>query len=455
MISTAPPAPKFDRIRIAADVRAIARFGGPILVNNLSIAAMSFVDTVMAGQLGARDLAGLAIGVSYFNLFLFIGLGLFMSLSPAVAHAYGADDKRAVKRYVQQSWWMLPVVTVLLFVGAWQARLVLTAIGIAPDVLPIAIAYVQIMSWGLPGLMGFFALRFASEGLGHTRPIMYIAFACVLLNIFGNWVFIYGKFGMPAMGAIGCAVATASCYWVMCLSMLLYVSRQRLYRPFELFRGMERPNLRIVGELLRLGAPMAGSTLAEGGLFAVAALLMGVMGATIASAHQIALNYAGFMFMVPLAVSSATTIHVGHLRGAGSWVAARHAASTGIGMCVGVMAVSALVIVVMNDQIAALYTTDVAVRQLAASLLLLAAIFQVSDGLQIGAAGALRGFKDTAVPMYLCLFSYWVVGFPVAYVLGVQRQLGPAYVWVGLIAGLSVSAMLLLTRYYFVSRRVE
>ena len=453
MNATATTAARFDRVRIAADARAIARLGAPILVNNLSVTAMSFADTVMAGQLGARDLAGLAIGVSYFNLFLFSGMGLFMSLSPAVAHAYGADDARAVTRYIRQSWWLLLVVIGLLFAGAWQAHWFLPAIGISEDILPIAIGYVEVMAWGLPGLLAFFALRFASEGLGHTRPIMYIAFASLLLNILGNWIFMYGKFGMPAMGAIGCGVATAISYWVMFLSMLAYVARHRLYRPFGLFRDVERPNPRILVELLRLGLPVAGSILAEGGLFVAAALLMGVMGATMASAHQIALNYAAFMFMVPLAVSSATTIHVGHLRGAGLSLAARHAASTGIGMCVAVMAVSALSIVAVNDQIAALYTRDPVVRELAASLLLLAAIFQVSDGLQVGASGALRGFKDTAVPMALCLFSYWVVGFPMAYVLGVQRGLGPAYVWVGLIAGLSVCALLLLARYRYVSRR--
>ena len=180
MIPTGDTKPKFDRVRIASEATAIARLGAPILVNNLSVTAMSFADTVMAGQLGTRDLAGLAVGVSYFNLFLFIGLGLFMALSPAVAHAYGADDTRAVTRYVQQSWWLLAAATAVLFVGVRQAQPVLTAIGISAEILPIAIGYVDVMSWGLPGLLGFFALRFASEGLGHTRPIMYIAFACLL-----------------------------------------------------------------------------------------------------------------------------------------------------------------------------------------------------------------------------------------------------------------------------------
>lgn len=441
----------FPRARIGADARAIARLGAPILVNNLSVTGMSFADTVMAGQLGARDLAGLAVGVSYYNLFMFLGMGLFMALSPTVAHAYGAGDDGGVRRYVHQSWWLWLLLSIALVLAMSQAHRVLPAIGIAPDILPIAIGYVHAMNWGLPGVLGFFALRFASEGLGHTRPIMYIAFGGLLLNVFGNWVFMYGKLGAPELGAIGCGVATAISLSTMCIAMIAYVATQRIYRPYALFSALALPDLRIIGELLRLGVPVAGSVLAEGGLFVAAALLMGVMGAITASGHQIALNYAAFMFMVPLAVSSATTIHVGHLLGSGDRAAARFAAGVGIGMCAAIMSISAITIVLFNDQIAAIYTRDAEVRTLAASLLLLAAVFQLSDGVQVGAAGALRGFKDTAVPMALSVFSYWVVGFPFAYVFGVYYGRGPVYVWIGLILGLSVSAVLLVARFRKIS----
>ena len=432
-------------------LEAIARLGAPILVNNLSVTGMSFADTVMAGQLGARDLAGLAVGVSFFNLFMFIGLGMFMALSPAVAHAYGAGDDRGVRRYIHQSWWVWLMLSIVLFAAVRQAQWMLPAIGIAAEILPIASGYVAALSWAMPGMLGFFALRFASEGLGHTRPIMYIAFGGLLLNVFGNWVFMYGKLGAPALGAIGCGVATAISLWVMFIAMVAYVALQRVYRPYALFRQLARPDVRVIAELLGLGAPVAGSVLAEGGLFVAAALLMGVMGSITASSHQIALNYAAFMFMVPLAVSSATTIRVGHLLGSGDRAAGRYAAGVGIGMCAAIMVVSATLIVVLNDEIAAMYTRDAEVRSLAASLLLLAAVFQVSDGIQVGAAGALRGFKDTAVPMALCVFSYWAVGFPLAYVLGVRYGLGPAYVWIGLIGGLSVSAVLLVARFRKIS----
>ena len=442
-----------SRARLAADARAIAALGGPLLGNNLSISGMSFADTVMAGQLGARDLAGLAIGVAYYHLFLFIGFGLLMAVSPSVAHAYGADDARSVTRYARQSWWLAFALSALLIAGLQQADRFLPAIGIAPDILPTAVGYVHAITFGIPGMLAFFSLRYTSEGLGRTKPIMYIGFLGLACNVLGNWMFMYGKFGMPRLGAIGCGVATAISLWVMFFAMLLHMRTHRAYRRFELFARVDKPEPRVLRELTRIGAPIAGSVLAEGGLFVAAALMMGAMGATIASGHQIALNYASFMFMVPLAISSATTIHVGHTLGRGDVAGARAAGALGIVICAMVMFVSAIAILLFNDQIAALYTRDASVRELAATLLLMAALFQLSDGVQVGAAGALRGFKDTTIPMALCVVSYWCVGFTLAYVLGVQRAGGPVQVWTGLTVGLTVSAILLVSRYVLVARR--
>jgi multidrug resistance protein, MATE family len=442
-----------NRARIAADARAIASLGGPLLGNNLSITGMAFADTVMAGQLGARELAGLAVGVSYYNLFMFVGFGLLMAISPTVAHAYGADDVNGVARYSRQSWWLVLLLSLLLVAGMLQVDWVLPAIGIAPDILPIGIGYVHAITWSMPALLAFFSLRYTSEGLGRTKPIMYIGFLALALNVFGNWVFIYGKLGMPELGAVGCAVATAISIWVMCFAMFLHMRTHRAYRRFDFFARIEAPNLPVLRELVRIGAPIAGSVMAEGGLFVTAALMMGAMGSTIVGGHQIALNYAAFMFMMPLAVSSATTIHVSHTIGRGEIARARSVGWLGMVMCAAVMLISSICIVLLNDQIAALYTTDAAVRDLAATLLLMAALFQISDGVQVGAAGALRGFKDTTIPMAMCVFSYWVVGFSLAYELGVRRRGGPVLVWVGLTVGLTVSAVLLVARYLYVSRR--
>ncbi len=429
--------------------------GAPLIANNLANAGMSFADTVMAGQLGARELAGLAIGVSYYNLCFFFGLGALMALAPCVAHAYGAQDDTSVTRFLRQSLWLVIGLSVVSVTALCQADRALHAFGITPDIFPTAVGYCQAISWGMPALFAFLALRFTSEGLGITRPIMYIAFFGLGANVFGNWVFMYGHFGMPQLGAVGCAVASAISMWLMLLAMLVYMRGHRRFRAYRFFDRIDCPDASILRQLVGVGFPIGGSVLSEGGLFVVAALLMGSMGATVMGAHQIALNYAALMFMIPLAMNSATTIHVGHTLGRGATIHARSAGWTGIAMCGAVMSVSALFIVIFNEQIAAMYTGDSDVRELAGTLLLMAAIFQLSDGLQVGAAGALRGFKDTAIPLAITLFAYWCVGFPIAYIFGVHQARGPVYVWLGLILGLTVAAALLNLRYRTVSLRTR
>jgi MATE family multidrug resistance protein len=241
--------------------------------------------------------------------------------------------------------------------------------------------------------------------------------------------------------------------WTMFAALTLVTSRARRFRPFRLYDRFEWPAPRYLRELLALGIPISGSVLSESGLFVGVGLMMSTLGGRVVAAHQIALNYAVFMFMVPLAMHSATTIHVGHALGRGDAVAGRRAGLVGIVLCGALMAGSALIILIAHHGIARLYTDDAAVVALASQLLLMAGIFQISDGLQVGAHGALRGYKDARVPMLLGFACYWLVGFPLAWGLGVHRGLGPIYVWVGLIAGLTLSALALNVRFLWVARR--
>lgn len=441
------------RQRFLADARAILRLGGPLLVNNVAIAGMGFTDTVMAGRLSAQDLAAVAVGSAFHVFFYFAGLGTLMAMSPLVAHAYGANQSEGVGRLARQALWLSQFIAITLIVPMLFVKPILVGIGIAPEIVPKAQGFVYAICCGLPAIMAFLALRFVSEGIGWTRPIMFTAIVGLVSNVIGCYVFMYGKLGFPALGAVGTGVSNAVVMWIMFAVMLAYVRRHRIYRPLGLFAQFDAPRLSALREILTLGLPIGGAVLSEGALFVAAAFIMGTMGATVVAAHQIALNYAALMFMIPLSVHSATTIHVGHALGRGEVARGRFAGFTGIAMCGGFMACSALVILALGPQIAALYTGDPAVQTLAAGLLLMAAIFQISDGLQVGGAGALRGFKDAHVPMLLSLLAYWGVGFPLAYGLGVVAGLGPRSVWVGLIAGLTVCALLLNLRYYWISGR--
>lgn len=438
--------------RYAADARAILRLGLPLVVANLSVTGMSLADTVMAGRLGAAALASVAIGTSYYVIFLVFGLGVATALSPLVAHAYGGGRDAEVGEYARQGAWIGIGLASLLMLGLACARPVLRAIGIGPEILPDAVGYIWAVTAAIPALMGFQVLRFVSEGLGRTRPIMVISMLGLATNIVGNWLFMYGRLGFPALGAVGTGVATAIVQWVMFAALVLHVRRHPAYRPYGLFARFERPRAARLREILGLGIPIGGSMVAETALFACAGLMVGPLGATVVAAHQIALNYASFMFTTPLALHSATTIHVGHTLGRGDRAGARRGGFVGIGLCAALMLVSAIVLVLANEGIASLYTPDPAVAALASGLLLLAAVFQLSDGLQVGAMGALRGFKDARVPLLITIGSYWLVGFPIAFVLGITRGGGPAGVWIGLIAGLTVSAIALNVRYALLSR---
>lgn len=445
--------PQIDRARLRADAAQILRLSGPLLVNNLATAGMTTADTVMAGRLGAVPLAAVALGANWIGLFYLGGLGLLMALSPTVAHAVGGGRDREAGGYFRQALWLSLVVSAVALAGVATIEPVLLAIGTAPEVAALAARYAYAAACGLPAMFAFLALRFSSEGIGWTRPILFTAVLAFGVNVFGCWVFIYGHFGMPALGAVGSGVATAITQWLILAVLWTYIRRHRAYRPYAPLDRFEWPDRQRLREILALGLPICGSVLAEGALFSSAGLLMGGFGATVVAAHAIAINYAALMFMVPLSVHSATTIHVGHRAGAGRWREARDAGWTGAAICVGTMAVSAVVLLLARGGIAALYSEDAQVVALAASLLLFAAVFQVADGMQVGMAGALRGLKDARVPMLICVLAYWGVGFPLAWGLGVAAGRGAPGVWIGLIAGLFTAASLLGLRWRSVSAR--
>ncbi|MCH8958910.1 MAG: MATE family efflux transporter [Proteobacteria bacterium] len=438
--------------RLLPELRTLLRYGGPLVANNLAIAGMNLADTIMAGRFGMADLAAVAIGSSIWFMAFLVSLGLLMAMSPMIAVCFGAGKNRQVGVYFRQGIWLSQALAVIIVLIVIQAESFFVFIGIDAAVIPLSVGYLEAIVWGAPAISAYLAMRFTSEGVAWTRPIMYIAVLGLVVNVIGNYVLMYGKLGFPALGAVGCGWASAITMWVMFFSLLFYMKIQPRYRPFELFRRFDWPDWPRLREILGLGGPIAVSVLAEAGMFHGAALLVGTMGAVMMASHQIAINVAATMFMVPLALHSATTIHAGHANGRGDRSAARFIGFVGIGLCGTVMLISAVIMLMFREQIIGLYTTDIEVGRVAVGLLFLAAIFQVSDGLQVGAAGALRGFRDTRIPGIMNVFAYWVVGFPLAWYLGVVRDFGLTGIWIGLIIGLSVCAVLLNWRFWKISK---
>jgi len=442
---------------VVKEIRALMLIGGPILITQLLQISAVVVDTIMAGNASAQDLSGVAIGSSiWVPLFLTL-LGLLSALTPTISHLDGAGNHEGIPNQVQQSGWILLVLLPFCFLLIYNLEPLFLLLRVDAEILPIALGYIEAMAWGLPAVMGYNILRFYCDGLSVTRIAMYASIVGLCINIPLNYALIFGRWGLPEMGGVGCGWASAISYWVMFLFVACYVSIVPRFAELRLFKRLHPPRLADIKALLQLGIPIGIAFMVETSAFSIISLFLAVYGAGVVASHQIALNVASLTFMVPLSIGLAQTIRVGYLLGAGRPVDARRAAATGMLLCFAFGLASALVLSVFGYQIAALYNPDEAVRTAAATLLVLAALFQLADSVQVSAAGALRGYKDTRVPMLLVTIAFWVVCIPLGYVLGRTDWLGHNWqaqgFWIGLVCGLLAAGLLLTMRLYRISAR--
>ena len=297
-------------------------------------------------------------------------------------------------------------------------------------------------------------MRYLSDGLHWSLPTMLIGFGGLLLLAPAGYVLANGMYGVPEMGAAGLGWASAAMFWAQLFAFVAYLWWSPRFADLRLFARIERPQWPTIRGLLGRGLPIGVTITMEGSLFIVTALLIGRLGEVPVAAHQIAINVASLCFMIPFGVAEATTVRVGHALGRGDRDGIRRAYFAGLVLVLGTQALSALVMLFGNHAIVGLYTGDVVVGTLAASLLLYAALFQFPDGVQVLSSGALRGLNDTRVPMWLAALAYWGIGMPVGAGLGLALDWGPKGMWLGLTAGLSVAAFLLCRRFLRSSRRV-
>jgi MATE family multidrug resistance protein len=289
-------------------------------------------------------------------------------------------------------------------------------------------------------------MRYLSEGMHWTLPTMLLGFGGLLVLAPLGYVLCYGKLGFPELGAEGLGMASAIMMWLQALCFAGYLWKTKRFAHLQLFSHFEAPRWSAIWDLLRTGLPIGITVLMEGGLFIVTALLIGRLGATEAASHQIAINVAQLCFMIPMGVAEATTVRVGHAVGSGNGLGVRRAAIAGLLIILGTQTLSALVLLFGHDAIVGVYTNDLGVAALASTLLLYAAAFQFPDGIQVLSAGALRGLKDTRVPMFIAMFSYWGLGMPLGAGLGLGLGMGPQGMWLGLILGLTAAAILMAWR---------
>jgi MATE family multidrug resistance protein len=437
-----------------AEARANLKLAAPLIAAQIAGVGMGATDTIIAGRIGPEALAAVAVGVNINVPFYVFFLGVFMAASAIVAQRRGAGaDPASLGRYTR-SLLRLALATAALWCLTVQllAGPMVAALDLEPATAAMAVPYLRAYSLSAFGLCLWFALRFVAEGLEATGPVMLAGAFGLVANALLNVVMVFGFGPLPALGVTGSGFATAlACLGMAATLAWLYGRRARLAGlSLWAVQGREPGAVR---ETLRLGLPIGLILLAEAGLFVVVALLMARLGESTVAAYQIAINFASVVFMIPLGIGMATTVRVGFFAGAGEQPAARRAGLVGMGMGTGNAAFNATLMLVAGSTIAALYTRDAGIAAQAVHFLVFAAIFQLADGLQATANGALRGLKDTRLPMVITLASYWVVGMPVAWWLCFHTPLAADGLWWGLTAGLTVAAGGLTARFLARSRR--
>ena len=437
------------------EIGATVRLALPLIFAQLAAIGSNVIDAVLAGHVSAHVLGAVAVGASVWTLAIVSGIGMMMAVPPSVSQLDGARRRGEIGAVFRQAVWLALGMGVLLWFAVRHAEPLIALIGVAPGLRVDVGEFLRAISWGAPALTCYFALRGLSEGLSMTRPSMYFSLGGLVVLVPLGYVFMFGKLGLPPQGARGCGIATATVLWLEMLAFGLYVWRHRNYRGLGLFDRFEWPHLRRITALVAVGLPMAVTLLAEAGLFVAVALLIGTLGETVVASHQVALNIASFFFMIPLGLAMAITVRVGNAVGRGDAQGVRYAGFCGIGLTLLTQLFSAALMLSLPHFIVSLYTRDAGVIALAMQLLLLAGLFQFSDGIQVASNGALRGLKDTRVPMAITLFAYWVIGMPVGWWLAFRQELGARGMWMGLIAGLSVAAVLLLGRFWRISTRLR
>lgn len=426
------------------DLTAMLQLAVPVVIAQVGMMAMGVVDTMVVGRVSATALAAVALGNLMVMAITAFGFGVMMAMDPLVSQALGAGDTLAVRRAVQRGITLAVLICVPLALVLSTAEPALRILRQPSDVIPLAAGYVHICIPGLVPFLCFVVLRQTLQAMERMKPIITAMVIANVFNFVADITLVYGRWGVPAMGPIGSAWATTASRTVLFLSLIV-VSRKELGPILGTF-DRESLQLRPLWRTFRLGLPIGVQLQLEFVAFGVIALLMGGLGTVQMAAHQVTINLASLTFMVPLGVAAATAVRVGHAVGRSDDGGVRRAAGAGLVCGGGFMAITAGLFLSIPYLLAAAYTTVIDVRLLAATLIPIAGVFQIVDGLQVVAAGALRGLGDTRAPMVINVLGFWLIGIPVSLVLGFGIDLGPPGLWWGLVAGLAAVAVLLLAR---------
>jgi MATE family multidrug resistance protein len=423
----------------------------PLAAANLAQMAMGLTDTIMVGALGALSLAAVGLGSGVYFTSVLVCHGVLGAVAPLASFALGAGDREAVGRVTASGLLLAAALTVPVIGAILLAELLLDLLGYEPALTAEISLYLDAIIWGVPGSLGFAVLRCLFATLSRARVLMVVLMLCVPVNAALNWVLVFGHLGAPSLGVAGSGYASAICVWLMLLGLAAATALLPRGDPAHRLRLRFAGTLADIRRILALGLPIGGLQALEIGVFVASAGVMGLFGVDALAAHQIAITCASVTFMVPVGIGQAATVRVATEHGAASWQAARRAGFVAVALGVAFMAAAAIVFWTMPAAIVGAFVAtgdpaNQAVVVLAIEFLAIAAAFQIVDGLQSVASGALRGYHDTKVPMLIAGAGYWGVGFAGGWALAFPLGIGPAGLWWGFVIGLATVALLLLVR---------
>ncbi|WP_229837936.1 MATE family efflux transporter [Cellvibrio zantedeschiae] len=434
--------------------KALALLGGPIMVAQLAQMANGVVDTMMAGHASARDLAAVGIGTGIWGPVLLFFIGVLSALQPLVSGHRGAENHSRIMPITWQGLYIACVGAICMAIILTHVRPIFVLLGLDAQTTDIAQGYLDALAWGIPAVLLLNALRGLTDGMGHTQIIMVFFLISTILNVPFNYLFIFGfsigDWQFPALGGVGCGWATTASNWIAAIALLFYLNLNKDYKNFHLIGDWAKPDWLEIKHILTLGLPIGFAMFVEVSMFCMIALFLSPLGPNVIAGHQVVLNAISLFFMVPLSLGMALTLRVSFLIGAEEHFKARLLARSAIFLALGISCINAPILFFGRDLISSLYTNEVEVQVIAAQLFALGAIFQIADVTQVTMINVLRGYKDTKIPMFIMLFSFWCVCLPLGYVLTftdwLHEPMGAAGFWTALIVGLACAAALLTTR---------
>lgn len=444
------------------EINILIKLAMPVVIAQLAQTGITFVDTIMAGHYSAAALSGVAIATSIWLPTILFGQGLLSILTPIIANLNGAAKRQQIADHTRQGMVIASILSVIIMFFLYNSDKIIALRSspdnpIDPEMIYVAVHFLRAIMWGVPGFLFYLVYRFQCEGLSNTKPSMYIMFFALIVNIPINYVLIYGKFGFPELGGVGCGVTAAIVFWLMfilirCFTLFTPSQKDIKNTPFtELF------NKNIIKRIAFLGLPIAFAYFFEVSLFAIIALMIAPLGKETVSAHQIIFTISSMTFAIPLSLGIATSIRVGYLLGNKKPALAKQSSYISLMLALICALVIALLLILLKTFLISWFTSDPVIITLCMQLIILLAIYQLSDYLQVTASNVLRGYKDTQSILIITLISYWLIGLPLGYMLGltdiITKPMGAAGFWTGIIAGLSCAAILLIARMLYIQKQ--